>query len=446
MDNFVRSFDKKVSTDTATTPGYHNGANKKPDILTNNVHNNHRYSPDGTRTPVSYKPKYKKYSEDTGVQFPIKLPNGNFMMVNVVNDGHGGRNTSAWLTKYILENFQTCVYDASGVIVNRTRTTRMTNDPDYVPPTNKDAIDLLFERIDLDSRKPENSLQLMNSGSCCSIMVYDLENSKVYSAVLGDCTMMRFNIRDGVYKNTWVSDDQDAGSPHELLRLQLTYKNAASKVVDNPNMPDESDVRITLHGINRLRSYLMVTGAVGDHHHDKDTYTFIHNSTRHRVTVTGIINRKPNKYILDWEHDTIWVQGSDGLHEHNSLESNMLRARPEITTELYEKLFTRIIIEKNDTNNLAAEMITCQQNSCIDFIFRQDKARGLERNPDDNEIQRSKYYDWVNSNWDNHHQIVTYMKNFSIPSSSINRCSSVIFDTSTESIVGRSSSAPTIVC
>ena len=100
--------------------------------------------------------------------------------------------------------------------------------------------------------------------------------------VLGDCLRMR--ISEMEYIRTYGFPNQDAGSPDELLRLQLIYKNAAFKAVDNPNMPDESDVRITLHGINRLKSYLMVTGAVGDQHHDKDTYTFIHNSTWHSVT------------------------------------------------------------------------------------------------------------------------------------------------------------------
>ena len=60
------------------------------------VHNNNR-------VPVNYEPLKVSYTEDSSVSFPVILPNGNYAMVEVINDGHGGGQCSQWISRFILK-------------------------------------------------------------------------------------------------------------------------------------------------------------------------------------------------------------------------------------------------------------------------------------------------------------------------------------------------------
>ena len=82
----------------------------------------------------------------------------------------------------------------------------------------------------------------------------------------------------------------------------------------------------------RCHNGLMTTGSIGDFNYDKNPLFEGH---------TGVINRIPNKWVLSWEPDTLWIHGSDGMHEHLRHDKVGMGPRSDITIPLYTNLLTR---------------------------------------------------------------------------------------------------------
>ena len=381
---FENSFNQANPKHTATAQGYHY---VKEPITLNNVQtdkNGHHYKfCNSKRVSVNYEPHVVAYTQDAAISFPVTLQNGNFAMVEVINDGHGGETCSQWAAKFIFENFQN-ILNTTNCVVNNTRTTETTLSDGYVEPESIDAIDMLFQSLHSESQKPKNQQLIKTSGTTCSIMIYDETDKVVYAANLGDSPMMRFNKacknNEEVYTCTWESLDQDAASEAEQMRLRKDL-TAQLKL---PQLAPASSV-VSSGTCSRLLSGLMVTGAIGDGAYDFNPY---YHGMRGRV-----INRIPNKYVLSWPSDSVWVHGSDGMHEHLRTDKRGMGPMSCVTTPLYEQVITK----ENSTNwakNVAIEMLNAQSKTIC------------EEKQKYNNKSEQETLDWCLNNWDNHHQYV----------------------------------------
>lgn len=373
----VNKVESRFVRHACTTQGYHF---KKGQINLNNVS-----TKDGVYIKngqiVRYEPHFVNYSQDSATSFHVKLKAGSIGIVEVVHDGHGNADVSRWATEFVFRNLQECI-NQSEDIINATYTTEMGNDDEYQPPEQDDAIDLLYKKMFEESKQETKCSQ---GGSTSSIVIYDTNTRTAYVANLGDSPVLRFDKKTDdnglpAYKCTWRSVDQDASCVHERLRIKNLLSSMTSKPADT-----FSDMFVSIGGAQYLRSGLMVTGSIGDFRHEGS----------HHAGDAKCLNRKPNKYILSWEPDSIWVHGTDGLFEHLCDDRPFLRSRPEILLPVYEKLFTDSI--ELDHQNLAQEMLTTQASSILHAFkkFRTDLS--------DDQIKN-----WINRNWDNHHQIIHF--------------------------------------
>lgn len=388
LQAFEQTFNENVKKHSAIEIGYHSNKRYKP-ILLNKV----KVDPQGNRirvdrnthTSVNYDPHQVPYIQDAAISFPVKLPNGNYGMVEVVNDGHGGEACSQWVVREIFQTFQNFL-DNSTCVVNQTRTTGMMLQEPYIVPESEDAIDKLFAHIHAESQKPMNRLAIGSSGTTCSVVVYDLTDRIVFAASLGDSPIMKFNMveknGDNVYSCTWMSEDQDASSEAEQLRLR-------KKLTNHLKLADLVPVKHVVYKERdicwRMLSGLMVTAAFGDFYHDTNPMF---------CSMKNVINRVPNKWILSWEPDTVWIQGSDGMHEHLRCDKIGMGPKPDVTIPLYEALLTQES-RNHWPRNVAAEMINIQAKTICEekSKFTENKTRG--------EINQ-----WCLANWDNHNQYV----------------------------------------
>lgn len=383
---FTNLFDANVKKHRKIEVGYHH---HKVPILLNKVEADtdgtfFRLDKNKNRTAVNYGPHEVPYIQDAAISFPVKLPNGNFGMVEVVNDGHGGETCSQWVAREIFQNFQGFL-NSSKSVVNHTRTTGMMQNDLYIQPESEDAIDKLFAHIHAESQKAPAKSLIGNSGTTCSIVTYDLSDRVVYVATLGDSPVMKFNVvqndRSNTYSCTWMSEDQAASSAAEQLRLRkmLTTQLQLTSLVPVKHVAFQEN------GVCwRMLSGLMVTGAFGDFHHDYNPV----------FGTPDVINRVPNKWILPWEPGTVWIQGSDGMHEHLINGRCFLGPKSDVTIPLYEQLLTQESLD-NWPRNVAAEMINVQaQTICVEKSKTTPNKTAEELNK------------WCLANWDNHNQYV----------------------------------------
>jgi hypothetical protein len=159
---------------------------------------------------IEFKGQTFKYTEDTGCVFdsvyyePEDNSRKRTLHVSCICNGHGGHMASYLVVDAIPELFPECLDITSGNIT--------------------DALYLLFSKLTSYINSIGNEL-LNNSGTSCNIMVFDIDNEKVYIANLGNSSCIRYRrAENGDYKLIWKIAEQNCGDELEINRMVEIHK------------------------------------------------------------------------------------------------------------------------------------------------------------------------------------------------------------------------------